>query len=137
MVIDWLRKARSALSSIWPGLRRSEATTQLILFIPSVDRDSNPINQRLWIHDALQWLGMNFGGATAFPRGLGVWRDDARGGHLVFDRTVVLFCYTTDEAIKQNEQNLREFMLGMGRETNQGSVAFVIDRYFIELPING
>jgi hypothetical protein len=44
-------------------------STLLVLFIPSVDRDSQPIDQDTWVHRALETLGELFGGATAFPQG--------------------------------------------------------------------
>ncbi len=44
-------------------------------------------------------LGAFFGGATAFPRGEGVWRDDAQGGKLFFDNAVVIQCYTSEHVI--------------------------------------
>src|SRR5262249_8832719 len=55
------------------------ASTLLVLFIPSKDRDSQPIDQGYWVNEALRVLGECFGGATAFPQGRGVWRDDAQG----------------------------------------------------------
>src|SRR5712691_7650609 len=73
-------------------------STLLVLFIPSVDRDSQPIDQDTWVHRALETLGALFGGATAFPQGQGVWRDDAQGGRLVFDEPVVINCYTSETA---------------------------------------
>jgi hypothetical protein len=60
------------------GASRAESTL-LVLFIPSVDRFSQPIDQEVWVDQALKVLGECFGGATAYPQGRGVWRDDARG----------------------------------------------------------
>jgi hypothetical protein len=45
------------------------AATLLVLFIPSVDRFEQPIDQETWVDRALNFLGSAFGGATAFPRG--------------------------------------------------------------------
>ena len=62
------------------------AAALLVLFIPSKDRGDQPIDQGYWVDEALNVLGMLFGGATAFPQGRGVWRDDARGGdHVEID----------------------------------------------------
>ena len=110
-------------------------TIQVTLFIPSVDRDETPIDQRAWRRRAIEWLGSTFGGATAFPPGVGVWRDDQRGGELVFDKTVILFSYASEASIRANEANIREFMVQMGRETRQGSVAYVLGNQFFEIPI--
>jgi hypothetical protein len=40
-------------------------------------------------------FGRVFGGATAYPKAQGIWRDDERGGALVKDEPVVVHCYTT------------------------------------------
>jgi hypothetical protein len=53
------------------------ASALLVLFIPSKDRRNKSIDQRYWVKETLNVLGILFGGATAFPRGEGIWRDDA------------------------------------------------------------
>lgn len=57
------------------------ASTLLVFYIPSQDRYEDPIDQKYWVGEALTILGECFGGATAFPKGRGVWRDDAQAGH--------------------------------------------------------
>ena len=68
------------------------ASTLLVLFIPSHDRFDRPIDQAHWVQESLSVLGTPFGGATAFPQGRGVWRDDAQGGKLLFDTPVIIQC---------------------------------------------
>lgn len=109
------------------------ASTLLVLFIPSKDRSDDLIDQDLWVLEALKALGALFGGATAFPQGTGVWRDDAQGGKLLFDEPVVIQCYTTEDAIVQNISPLREFLYRMGREGRQGAIGLVIDREYLEI----
>jgi len=108
-------------------------STLLVLFIPSVDRDGVPIDQDLWVEQALEMLGHEFGGATAFPRARGVWRDDVRGGQLVFDEPVVIQCYTNEKTLEERALRLRDFLVRMGAETNQGAVGLVIDRDYLEI----
>jgi hypothetical protein len=74
------------------------APTLLVLFIPSRDRADQAIDQGYWVDQSLTTLGTLFGGATAFPQGKGVWRDDAQGGALLFDEPVVIQCYTNERA---------------------------------------
>lgn len=105
----------------------------LVLFIPSVDRHERAIDQEPWVKGALNILGECFGGATAFPRARGVWRDDAQGGRLVFDDPVVIQCYTNEPALEQNAAQLRSFLVRMGEQTNQGAVGLVIDRDYLEI----
>ncbi|MEZ6071976.1 MAG: hypothetical protein R3C10_17360 [Pirellulales bacterium] len=120
------------------GLQRTLGATKgratlLVLFIPSVDRFSVPIDQQHWVEQALATLGTCFGGATAFPRAKGVWRDDDRGGELVFDEPVVVNCYTSEAAIEAHVATLRDFLMKMGTQTNQGAVGLVIDRDYLEI----
>jgi hypothetical protein len=106
----------------------------VVLFVPSVERDGlTPVEQGAWVVRALEMLGRTFGGATAFPKAMGVWRDDARGGALVYDEPVVLHCYTTTEAIEDPAHlaAVASFCRFMGRETRQGEVGLVVDdEYF-------
>jgi hypothetical protein len=109
------------------------AASLLILFIPSKDRRNKAINQRFWVEEALNVLGTLFGGATAFPKGRGIWRDDAQGGKLLFDEPVVIQCYTSEQLIEQQVPALRDFLYRMGREARQGAVGLVIDDDYFEI----
>ena len=109
------------------------ASTLLVLFVPSRDRHDQAIDQDHWVDKALRVLGALFGGATAFPQGKGVWRDDAQGGKLLFDEPVVIQCYTSEQAIERQAPKLREFLQRMGREAKQGAVGLVIDRNYLEI----
>jgi hypothetical protein len=66
------------------------ASTLLVLFIPSRDRHDRAIDQEYWVDESLSVLGTLFGGATAFPQGKGIWRDDEQGAKLLFDQPVVI-----------------------------------------------
>lgn len=105
-----------------------------VLFVPSVERDGvTPIQQQRWVDESLAMFGRVFGGATAYPRAKGVWRDDDRGGVLVIDEPVVIHCYTAPGhmADAENLAELGAFCRRMGRETRQGEVGLVIgDQYF-------
>jgi len=114
------------------GADKSESTL-LVLFVPSADRDGESIDQDRWVVRALEVLGNCFGGATAFPQGRGVWRDDEQGGTLVFDDPVVIQCYTNEAALEKYAPELRDFLVRLGTETNQGAVGFVVDRDYLEI----
>jgi len=78
-------------------------------------------------------FGSVFGGATAYPKARGVWRDDEGGGTLVMDEPVVIHCYTTPQAIQESKNlaALGAFCRRMGREARQGEVGLVVgDEYF-------
>ena len=105
-----------------------------MLFVPSVERDGKtPIDQDYWVESALDMFGRVFGGATAYPKARGVWRDDERAGALVKDEPVVVHCYTTPRAIqdRKNLAALGSYCRRLGRDTNQGEVGLVVgDEYF-------
>jgi hypothetical protein len=109
------------------------AATLLVLYVPSKDRFNQPIDQAHWVEETLKVLGELFGGATAFPQGRGVWRDDAQGGLLLFDEPVVVQCYTSEEMLEQQADSLRAFLLRMGTEARQGAIGLVIDREYLEI----
>lgn len=115
------------------GLQVSRKTVLIVLFVPSVERDGiTAIDQEHWVDAALETFGQLFGGATAFPRAKGVWRDDEMGGVLVKDQPVVIHCYTTPEDIIDPDHlnRLGSFCRRMGREAHQGEVGLVIgDEY--------
>ena len=113
------------------GTRRKRLL--VVLFIPSVERNgTTPIAQDQWVLQALELFGRVFGGATAYPKAQGVWRDDENDRKLVKDNPVILHCYMAPEDIENtdNQASLGEFCRNMGRETNQGEVGLVIgDEY--------
>ena len=104
------------------------------MFVPGVERDGvTTIDQQHWVDQALDMFGRVFGGATAYPRAEGIWRDDERGGALVKDQPVVVHCYTTPADIEDSGKlaELGRFCRRMGREARQGEVGLVIgDEYF-------
>jgi hypothetical protein len=106
----------------------------VILFVPSVERDgTTAIDQPKWVDSALEMFGRVFGGATAYPKAQGIWRDDERGGALVKDEPVVVHCYTTPADIEdpRNLAQLASFCRAMGRQANQGEVGLIVgDEYF-------
>ena len=115
------------------GLQVSRKAVLVVLFVPSVQRDGNTaIDQEYWVDAALETFCQLFGGATAFPRAKGVWRDDEMGGVLVKDQPVIIHCYTTPADIHDPDRlsRLGSFCRRMGREAHQGEVGLVIgDEY--------
>src|SRR5687768_12518241 len=71
------RKPRGGQKVLSGGRKR----VLVVLFIPSVERDgTTAIDQQSWVDASLEMLGRVFGGATAYPKAKGVWRDDEQGG---------------------------------------------------------
>jgi hypothetical protein len=108
----------------------------VVPFVPSVERDgATSIDQTSWVDAALEMFGRVFGGATAYPKAKGIWRDDERGGALVKDEPVVVHCYTTPADI-QNDRNLGalgSFCRRMGRDARQGEVGLVVGDEYVAI----
>lgn len=116
------------------GSSRPVGTLSLVLFVPSADRFGEEFGDEmheLWVKEALATFGRLFGGATAYPRARGVWRDDQRDGELVFERPTIVFCYANPgDCTSSSWAALRMFLHRLGRETRQGEVGIVIgDEY--------
>jgi hypothetical protein len=117
-----MKDLRAALGAGPPA-----GTLQVTVFIPSVDRDEHPISQKSWTADCLAVLGRLFRGATAFPPGRGVWRDDEQGGQLVYDDTVLVTSYVDPESLTDDAlAELRAFLHRLGRDARQGEVGVII-----------
>src|SRR6266436_58883 len=114
--------------------RSSVERVLVVLFVPSVERDGvTAVDQLRWVNAALEMFGRVFGGATAYPKAQGIWRDDERGGALVKDEPVVVHCYTTPADIEdaRNLAELGDFCRRMGRDARQGEVGLVVgNEYF-------
>lgn len=127
-------KRRTKLVRPRPPLGGGRKRVLVVLFIPSVERDgTTPIDQQHWLDAALEMFGRVFGGATAYPRAKGIWRDDERNGTLVKDEPIVVHCYTTPADIEdsRNLAELGSFCRTMGRDARQGEVGLVVgDEYF-------
>ena len=100
----------------------------IVIFVPSRDRDGQPIDQEYWVDEILTTLGRLFRGATAYPRGRGVWRDDERGGTLLKEEPIIVFSYVAETDLTTNAlAELYRTLSRMGREANQGEIGVVID----------
>ena len=128
------KKRTRAAAQRGRGFAAGRKRVLVVLFVPSLERNGKTlIDQGRWVDSALDLFGRVFGGATAYPKAKGIWRDDDRGGFLVRDEPVVIHCYTTPDDIQDsaNLAELGDFCRQMGREANQGEVGLVVgDEYF-------
>lgn len=123
------KRAEGAAKAL--GANQPLGTAHLMIFVPSVDREGRKLRGRPWTRPTLEVLGKLFRGATAYPRGLGVWRDD-KGGKLVFDDTTIVFSYVAPgDLTREALAELRAFLHRMGREANQGEIGLVLDGHYI------
>src|SRR5262249_38805499 len=98
-------------------------TSLVVVFVPSKDREGSPIDQQHWVDEVLTVLGKLFRGATAYPRGRGVWRDDQHGGQLLYEEPIIVFSYAPTETMEpQQLTELYRILSRMGREARQGEI---------------
>ncbi|HBA38445.1 MAG TPA: hypothetical protein DCZ05_01490 [Deltaproteobacteria bacterium] len=110
------------------GATHPVGASQVVFFVPNRDREDKPINQQHWVDETLNVMGKIFRGATAFPPGRGVWRDDEAGGRLLKEQTVMVVSYIDRKLLTGPVlRSLREFLHRFGREAQQGEVGVVID----------
>ena len=111
-----------------PGERRDFI---VILFVPSVTRDGDPLDHYAWRKQALEVMAKLFGGATVVE-GEGAWRDDERGGAIKSERISTVQSFTAKSSWnKETVRELATFLHRMGREANQGEIGLIVDgEYF-------
>lgn len=69
------------------------------------------------------------GGATAMPPVEGGWLNN--DGEIIWESPVVVYSFIRPDRFLASFSRLREFLHRMGRETNQGEIAFEFnDRFF-------
>jgi hypothetical protein len=115
------------------GAGKPLGTAHLVVFVPTTDRRGRKLGIS-WVRPTLRILGRLFRGATAYPQGLGVWRDDDSGGNLVFDQTTIVFSYVAPLDLNPAAlAEFRGFLHRMGREAGQGEIGLVLDGNYIAI----
>jgi hypothetical protein len=111
------------------GAQDDFATQCFTIYVPNKDKEDVEIgNQRKWILEALRLLAELNGGATAMPPTEGVWGNDK--GELIWEHPVVVYSFIRPREFRANFSRVREFLHRLGRETNQGEVAFEFEGRF-------
>lgn len=102
-----------------------------VLFIPSKDKNGNNLTDHdIWVSAAADMLTRVFGGATQMPPAIGKWYNEETD-QIVTESVVLVHSYARDSAITQVcIERIAEFCHRMGRETDQGEVAILVDGVF-------
>ncbi len=114
------------------GADSGVATQCFTVYVPNKDKNDQEIGtQRRWVLEAIGLLSEINGGASAIPVE-GGWVSDE--GKLILEHPVVVYSFVArpDEFLKQLPR-LRAFLHRMGRETNQGEIAFEFDGRFYRI----
>jgi len=113
--------------------------TFLAVFVPSEERDGQPLDHEYWRNEAVREISQLFGGATSI-KGVGGWLDRKQGGRVKEeDISIVFSFFALEEWHEKNVSHLKEFLYRMGRDAKQGAVAFYFSRpdsraKYIEIP---
>jgi hypothetical protein len=113
------------------GANAGIATQCFTIYVLNKDKTRAEIgNQRKWVLEAIGLLTRLNGRATAMPPTEGVWGNER--GELIWEHPVVVYSFIRPGAFRAHLPRVREFLHRMGRETNQGEVAFEFeDRFYL------
>jgi hypothetical protein len=106
---------------------------ELRVYIPNKDRQSREFGcQRKWVLEAAELLARIGGGVTMLPPAEGGWYDEANQ-IIVWENPILIYTYVKPDLFEQYLPRLREFLHRLGRETDQGEVAFEFDGDFYRI----
>ena len=112
------------------GAESGVAVQCFTLYVPNKDRNDNEFGtQRQWVLEAIRLLSEINGGATAIPVEGGWVSQD---GKLILENPVVVYSFVTNrQRFVVEIPRLRAFLHRLGRETDQGEIAFEFgDKFF-------
>jgi hypothetical protein len=114
------------------GAEAGVAVQCFTVYVPNKDQNDHEIgNQRRWVLDAIALLSEINGGATAIPVEGGWLNDESQ---IILEYPVIVYSYVTQpDRFLSDLPRLREFLHRLGRETNQGEVAFEFDDHFYRI----
>jgi hypothetical protein len=108
------------------------STQCFTVYVPNKDRAGQEIgNQRKWVLEAIRLLSEINGGATAMPPVEGGWLNDQ--GEIIWENPVLVYSFIRPDLFLNNLRRIRDFLHRMGRETNQGEIAFEFDGRFYRI----
>jgi len=105
----------------------------LTLYIPNKDRAGREFGtQRKWVLRAAELLAHLGGGVTIMPPTEGGWLSEETGT-IIWEHPVQVYSYIKPDRFLGRLGELRRFLHDLGRETDQGEVAFEFDGLFFRI----
>lgn len=120
--------------NLMEALGASEEATQdrVTIYIPSRDRDGEPVDLEVWVERSLEFLSQVGGGATRMPPARGAWRNPLRGTLIIEDVTLV-YSFVDGDAFSARVADLRRLPHAKGRALYQGEVAIEVNENFYKI----
>ena len=115
-------------------LREGSRHDLVSLFVPSHDRQNEPVNDRdIWSDEAMQIFADLYGGATAIETHKGIYKstEGTTKGQYLWDQPILIQSYAPRELV-ENLNNLRtllDFMSRMRKDMRQEAVLFLVNDY--------
>lgn len=111
-----------------------------ISYLPNKDKLGKEFDVEPWETKALKIQGRLFRGATSYPSRGSYRKIDSKGSitrRVMLEKTRMVVSFITEEEFTENALvEITNFLKKFGRQTNQESVAFVVDgeMYYIDIP---
>jgi hypothetical protein len=112
------------------GAAEEAALDRITIYVPSRDRDGNPIEFESWVTRTLELLSQVGGGATRMPPAQGAWLNpDSKA--LIIEEVTLVYSYIDADALLVRLPDLRRLLHEMGRALKQGEVVIEVnDRFY-------
>ncbi|GEM_PF-991116 len=104
---------------------RLERNNRIGIFIPTTYDVDKEFDTTEMVNDALKFLGKTFGGATS-EEAIGVWNSKDIG--IVDEKVFIVHSYTTAKALRENLNQVVEFVKEMKGKLRQESMALEINK---------
>jgi hypothetical protein len=103
------------------GAAEQAIQDRITIYIPSRDRDGEPVEFENWIGRAMELLSQIGRGATRMPPAQGAWLNPETAALIIEDVTLV-YSYVDGDALASRLADLRSFLHTMGRALKQGEI---------------
>jgi hypothetical protein len=112
------------------GAAEEASLDRITIYVPSRDRDGNPVEFEAWVIRTLELLSEVGGGATRMPPAQGAWLNPESKG-LIIEEVTLVYSYIDAEALLARLPDLRRLLHEMGRALRQGEVVVEVnDRFY-------
>ena len=120
--------------SLVEALGAAEEATQdrMTIYVPSRDRDGQPVAFEAWVRRTMALLSEVGGGATRMPAAEGVWLNRETGS-AISEAVVLVYSYVDGDALAARLVDVRRLLHQMGRQLNQGEVVVEFSGVFYKI----